>query len=497
MPGWPASPTVYEINTWVWLSELGVAAGRPLSLGEVPDQELERIAGYGFDGVWLMGVWQRSPAAGNVSRTHPAWQDSFRKALPGCSDLDISGSPYAILDYRVDPALGGDRALADLRARLWDLGLRLMLDFVPNHMALDHKWLRTHPARLVQGTAEDLDRAPANYYRAAEGQPANIFAHGRDPYFDGWPDTVQLDYRQPETRRAMSDILLSIAECCDGLRVDMAMLVMNEVFNRTWGGESDSQEPEFWSQAMSALRARHPEFLMLAEVYWDMEDALLRMGFDYCYDKPLYDRLLDGEAGSVRRCIGDRMAMQPYLARFIENHDERRAAAAFGHERSRAAAVAALTLPGLRLLHEGQLEGRQVRLPVHLARRQDEQPLESMERFYRRLLAVLGEAIFHQGAWQLVEPVPAAAGDQGFENAICYQWVLDDQICLVVSNLSAWQTEFRLPIQMPQPASPGWRLQNWMGEAIPGDYSGDLSGRGLLVDLPGYGFSIVSLVPSG
>lgn len=189
--------------------------------------------------------------------------------------------------------------------------------------------------------------------------------------------------------------------------------------------------------------------------------------------------------------------MQPYLARFIENHDERRAAAAFGIERSQAAAVAALTLPGLRLLHEGQLEGRQVRLPVHLARRQEEQPLESMERFYRRLLAVLGEAIFHQGAWQLVEPIPAAPGDHGFENAICYQWMLDDQICLVVSNLSNRQAEFELPVQIPHTASPGWRLQDWMGEAIPGDYCGDLSGRGLLVDLPGYGFSIVSLVPDG
>lgn len=497
MPGWQASPTIYEINTWVWLSELSAVAGRQINLGEIPDQELERIAGYGFDGVWLMGVWLRSPAARNVSRTHPAWQISFKEALPGCSDQDISGSPYAIQDYRVDPALGGDPALEDLRARLWDHGLRLMLDFVPNHMALDHEWLRSYPGRLIQGTPEDLDREPVNYYRAAGDQPVDIFAHGRDPYFDGWPDTVQLDYRQTETRRAMSDLLLSVAERCDGLRVDMAMLVTNGVFTRTWGGRFDSQEPEFWSQALSELRARYPEFLMLAEVYWDMEDALLRMGFDYCYDKPLYDRLLDGEAGSVRRCIEDRIALQPHLARFIENHDEQRAAAAFGIERSRAAAVAALTLPGLRLLHEGQLEGWQVRLPVHLGRRQDEQPLESIHQFYRRLLAVLGGVIFHQGAWQLVEPVPATPGDHCFENAICYQWMLDDQICLVVSNLSARQAVLRLPIQMPQAASPGWRLQNLMGEAISREHCGDLFGRGLRVDLPGYGFSIFSLVPDG
>jgi hypothetical protein len=495
MPGWPAFPIVYEINTWVWLSELSTAAGRKLNLAEVPDQELERIAGYGFDGVWLMGVWQRSRAARTVSRTHPAWQDSFQETLPGCSDQDISGSPYAILDYLVDPALGGDRALERLRARLWDLNLRLVLDFVPNHMALDHDWLISYPARLVQGTPQDLDREPANYYRAAGEQPANIFAHGRDPYFDGWPDTVQLDYRQPETRRAMSDILLSVAERCDGLRVDMAMLVMNGVFTRTWGGEIDTQEPEFWSQAISELRARHPEFLMLAEVYWDMEDDLLQMGFDYCYDKPLYDRLLDGEAGSVRRCVEHMMALQPYLARFIENHDEQRAAAAFGIERSRVAAVAALTLPGLRLLHEGQLEGRQVRLPVHLGRRPDEEPLESMEQFYRSLLEVLGEAIFHQGAWQLIELVPAAQGDLGFEDAICYQWVLDDQICLVMSNLSNRQAEFLLPIQLTHTASPSWRLQNLMGEPISGEPSGELYEGGLRFDLPGYGFSIFSLVP--
>src|SRR5947209_4175363 len=135
---WRKYPTVYEINTWVWLDELSRAHGRRVTLGDVPQDELERIAGLGFDAVWLMGVWERSPAARQISRTNPSLLEEYARTLPDFTEEDIVGSPYAIIAYRVDPAMGGDEGLADFRARLSATKLALILDFVPNHMAIDH-----------------------------------------------------------------------------------------------------------------------------------------------------------------------------------------------------------------------------------------------------------------------------------------------------------------------------------------------------------------------
>jgi glycosidase len=257
MQPFPTYPVVYEINTWVWLAELSRQAGKPITLRDVPQGELERIAGYGFDGVWLMGVWQRSPGARQVARTYPGWQTAFQEALPDYSEVDIPGSPYAIHDYWTDLSLGGEDGLMALRSRLSEFGLSLMLDFVPNHMALDHIWLKKYPERFVQGSQQQLKAEPANYFQHPGGA---IFAHGRDPYFDGWPDTVQLDYRLLVTRRVMSDALLRIAERCDGVRCDMAMLLTREVFQRTWGGQFNPPQAEFWPTAIADLKASHPDF---------------------------------------------------------------------------------------------------------------------------------------------------------------------------------------------------------------------------------------------
>ena len=398
--GWRRHPVLYEINTWVWLDALGRSAGRKLSLATVPEVEIERLAGLGIDAVWLMGVWRRSPKGREIALSHPDLRASYRAALPDFTSGDVVGSPYAVYDYTVDPALGGDEALAELRRRLRRRGLRLVLDFVPNHFALDHPWVREHPERFVHGSANDLDRAPSDYFVAS----GTVFAHGRDPNFPGWTDTIQVDYRRPDTRRAMADVLLSIAERCDGVRCDMAMLVMCDIFLRTWGGCFEPELAEFWPTAITDVRVRHPGFLFLAEVYWDLEWELQRQGFDYCYDKRLYDRLLASDAAAVAAHLCATLDYQRGLARFIENHDERRAAEAFGPEASRAASGLALTLPGLKLLHDGQLEGRRVRVPVQLGRRPVEPVDLEMERFYHALLAAVRSAVFREGEWQLLEP---------------------------------------------------------------------------------------------
>src|SRR5262249_20275340 len=157
------------------------------------------------------------------------WRRGFEETLPDLRDEDIAGSGFAITGYTVHPALGGDAALARLRQRLRDRGLRLMLDFVPNHTALDHPWVEDHPDYFVSGTELDLARAPNNYTWVKRRNGDRLLAYGRDPYFPGWPDALQLNYGNPATQDAMIGELLAIAGRCDGLRCDMAMLLLPDV----------------------------------------------------------------------------------------------------------------------------------------------------------------------------------------------------------------------------------------------------------------------------
>ncbi len=197
-----------------------------------------------------------------------------------------------------------------------------------------------------------------------------VFACGRDPFFPAWPDVLQLNAFQPGLRQAVVDTISSIAGQCDGIRCDMAMLLLNSVFERTWGQRAGQQPAtEYWADVIPTIKKVHPDFLFIAEAYWDLEYTLQQQGFNFCYDKRLYDRLEHESAESVRLHLCADPEYQEKLLRFIENHDEPRAAATFLPAKERAAAVTTSTLPGARLFHEGQFEGRKIRVPVFLGRR--------------------------------------------------------------------------------------------------------------------------------
>jgi len=276
-------PSLYQINTRVWLTELSQSLGRPARLDDLPDAELDRLAGMGFDWVWFLSVWQTGLAGQRVSRANAGWRNEFQETLPDLREEDIAGSGFAIIGYSVHPALGGDEALARLRQRLAKHGLKLMLDFVPNHMGLDHPWVESHPEYFIAGTEDALTREPQNYIRVKRKKGDLILAYGRDPYFSGWPDTLQLDYSNPAIQEAMMRELEKIASQCDGVRCDMAMLVLPEIFERTWGRRA----PLFWPAAIHRVKASSPDFVFMAEVYWDMEWTMQQQGFDYAYDKKL------------------------------------------------------------------------------------------------------------------------------------------------------------------------------------------------------------------
>jgi glycosidase len=396
-------PSLYQVNTRVWLTSLSETLGRPAGLDDIPDEELDRLAELGFDWVWFLSVWQTGAAGQRISRENPDWQKEFRDTLPDLRDQDIGGSGFAITAYTVSAALGGDEALARLRQRLAKRGLKLMLDFVPNHMALDHPWVEDHPEYFVAGTEDLSVQEPQNYIRVKGKGGDLILAHGRDPYFPGWPDTLQLDYSKPTTQEAMIGELEKIAGQCDGVRCDMAMLILPFVFEQTWGRKA----APFWPLAIQRVGKQVPDFCFMAEVYWDLEWTLQQQGFNYTYDKRLYDRLRDGSARPVREHLHATLDYQVKLARFLENHDEPRASATFEPHIHRAAAVISYSVPGLRFFHQGQFEGRKKRISPHLVRAPEESQDKEIREFYDYLLAVLRMPILKSGEWQWLTCQPA------------------------------------------------------------------------------------------
>jgi hypothetical protein len=491
-PRLPHYPSLYQINTRVWLTELSSALGRRATLDDIPDAELDALAKKGFDWVWFLSVWQTGPEAQKVSRSNPEWRREFHETLPDLRDEDIPGSGFAITAYTVHQELGGDAALAKLRERLKKRGLKLMLDFVPNHMGLGHSWVESHPEHFVRGTELDLARAPQNYIWVKRKAGDMLFAYGRDPYFAGWPDTLQLNYADPATQEAMIGELTKIAGQCDGVRCDMAMLVLPEVFERTWG----QRAPLFWPTATQRVRAQFPGFLFMAEVYWDMEWTLQQQGFDYAYDKRLYDRLREHHARPVREHLHAELDYQNKLARFLENHDEPRAAATFSPEIHQAAAVITFLSPGLRFFHQGQFEGRRKRISPHLSRGPIEPLDNQLQGFYDRLLVALRQPSFRDGQWQLLVCKPAWEGNWTHDCFLVFAWHgPQGERFLVVVNYAPNQSQCHVPLPFANLGGKKWRLQDQLSPAVH-DWNGDdLLARGLFLDMTPWQACVFSLTP--
>jgi glycosidase len=489
----PRYPALFQVNTRVRLSELAAALGRKATLDDIPEAELDRLAADGFDLVWFLGVWQTGEAARRVSRSRPEWLAEYQRVLPDFREEDVTGSCFAVRDYRVHEDFGGDKALARLRGRLKRRGLRLILDFVPNHMAPDHSWVSQHPDFFVSGTDELHAAQPQNYCRVGHGPGARVLAYGRDPYFDGWPDTLQLNYGNPALQEAMIGELRRIAHQCDGVRCDMAMLVLPEVFERTWGISA----PAFWPRATKAVRGQVPAFLFLAEVYWDLEWTLQQQGFDYTYDKRLYDRLVEGHARPVREHLFAGLDFQDHLARFLENHDEPRAAATFAPEAHPAAAILTFLTPGLRFFHQGQREGKRVRIPVHLGRGPAEAADAGIAAFYDGLLDCLKDPAFRDGRWRLLECRPAWDGNGTWDSFTAFSWTGPyEQRRLVAVNYADHQSQCYVGMPWSDLDGRTWRLQDLTGPSVYDRSGSDLTWQGLYLDMPAWGYHVFAVSPA-
>ncbi len=479
MSKWPKYPTIYEINTWVWLSGLSQKSGMPTDLRSVRAADWDAIAKFGFDAVWLMGVWERSPAGIAIANRNVNLLNDFCRTLPDFALQDNVGSPYCVRRYVVDNHLGGPSGLAIARRELAKRGIKLILDYVPNHVSTDHPWVIRHPEYFLRGSAADTRSDPTSYIELLGG----VCACGRDPYFPAWPDVVQLNAFNPGLRQAVARTISDIANQCDGIRCDMAMLLLNTIFARTWGSRA-GQRPatEYWTDVLAPTKKIHPEFVFIAEAYWDLEWELQQKGFNFCYDKRLYDRLQHEGAESARLHLCADLAYQQKLLRFLENHDEPRASATFPFEKQQAAAVAMFTLPGARLFHEGQLEGRKVRVPVFLGRRPVEPTDRALQAFYERLLAAVNAPILRDGEWQLC----ARSGwpdNPSFENLVAWSWAKGEDRRLIVINLSDNPIQARVQVPWSEIQGETWHLADALSDASYDRNGDEMLSPGLYVEL--------------
>lgn len=492
----PLHPLLYELNTRCWLHELSGQHGRVVQLGNVPEEEFAAWRRQGFTHIWLMGTWTTCSRARETALNDPALIDLFRKALPDWTPDDVTGSPYAVADYHVPDTLGGEEGLRRFRERLHAHGMKLILDFVPNHTGLGHPWVKMKPELFVQGPPG------ARETFATETNSGVLWiAHGKDPFFPCWEDTAQLDYRRADTQAIMQEMLRDVTARCDGVRCDMAMLILRDVFAKTWATlpRTAPQTPaEFWTEAIASVKRVFPDFLFLAEVYWDLERNLQRLGFDYTYDKWLYDHLAyDNYAETQHHLVGVEPGFLCHSVHFLENHDEQRAATRFTFEEHRAAALLTYGLPGMRFLHEGQLEGARIRLPVHLSRRPVESEDTRISSFYEELLAALDNSAVGHGEFEILRPRSAWSDNTTDHCFVVVQWQsAPDAFDLVVVNLAAQPSQCYVTPVIAGLARREWKMEDLLGEEKYWRNGTEMQARGLYLALPPRGAQLFHFTPA-
>lgn len=373
---------IYEINARVHCQ----------SFDQITDDELSEISKLGFDAIWLMGVWQISEGARKVS---------------AITSEDFDGSPYAVPLYKFNRQLGGKKAFVALAERAHRAGLSVIVDFVSNHMALDSPWIDENPEFFIRSNPRARKQATGEFFLHPSGE---MIAFGRDPYFPPWHDTSQLDYTNAALRSRMVETLKEISKYADGVRCDMAMLVLKDYIRHQWyplatdSWFSERMPGEFWDEAISEVKAIRPDFKFIAEAYWDKEQYLMKLGFDLAYEKKLYDGLVNRDPDVVLERLIRPTELLSHSLYFIENHDEPRAASVFGREANLAALALVLSLPGSSLIHEGQMEGKRERLPVQRLKPLVDEPVDhALKSSYQQILIITSGDLFKEGSFHLFD----------------------------------------------------------------------------------------------
>jgi len=395
---WMPNVVLMAKMVYVWLGQLSGWYGKEIHrLDEIPDAELDKLARWGVTGLWLIGIWERSPASQTIKRM--------------CGNPEAIASAYSLYDYAIAHDLGGWEALADLRERALKRGIRLASDMVPNHTGIYSKWIVEHPDWFVQldyppyptyrFTGPDLSSSPEvsvhiedgywdksdaavvfKHYDHRNGRTRYIY-HGNDGTSTPWNDTAQLDYLNPEVREAVARTILHVAHNFPIIRFDAAMTLAKKHYQRLWFPQPglgsgvpsraehgmtraafDAAMPEeFWRQVVDRAAAETPDTLLLAEAFWLMEGYFVRtLGMHRVYNSAFMNMLKMEENAKYRQTIKNVLEFNHEILKrfvnFMNNPDEKTAVEQFGKENKYfGAAVLLVTMPGLPMLGHGQVEG--------------------------------------------------------------------------------------------------------------------------------------------
>ena len=443
------NPRILEINTRVWLRKKNFQ-----SLNEIPDSQIEEWSNLGFDYIWFMGIWKINKDIISKYCFESGLVSSYNEALKDWRKEDVIGSPYAISEYTVNPEIGTEEDLIKFKKRLNSFGIKLIVDFVSNHFSIGTDLLKTQKDIFVPADEYFYKNDPHTFFQSPyfEGE---YYAHGRDPLFLAWQDTVQINYFNPTARDFMINILQKITSLADGVRCDMAMLTLNNVFNNTWIGplrkyDFKKPEKEFWYEAISFIKNIQQDFIFIAEAYWNLEWQLQQLGFDFTYDKTLLDRLSNDEIRGVKDHLNAEEDYQKKSVRFIENHDESRCASRFGKDKSLAAATVISTIKGMIFYHDGQFDGKKIKLPVQLRREQFEKADERIQYYYYKLLRITKADVFRIGEWKQVETLQVSENDSTYEKIFAWQWIYKNESRLVAINYSGSTSRCRVKFSVPE-----------------------------------------------
>jgi hypothetical protein len=432
------SPSLYEINTRVWLRHFD-SEEKKATIADVPKSYWDQFVKNKFDYIWLLGVWKTNSDIVDKYCFGEDLKNSYNRTLKDWKREDVIGSPFAIDAYEVSPLIGNLKSLLELKSHLNKNGMKLILDFVPNHFSAGSQLIKKDPDIFLSADKKLFEKDKHTFFKPYENVE-QYFAHGRDPFFPAWQDTIQVNIFNGSAKLFLINTLIDLTKVCDGVRCDMAMLALNNVFKNTWGGvlnnNSGNGGSEFWKEAIEKVKNERADFLFIAETYWDLEWELQQLGFDFTYDKKLTDRLKYSSVKDISEHLNAEAEYQKKSIRFIENHDEERAVTFFGKERSKAAAIIISTIPGMRFYYDGQFDGKKIKLPLQLAREPEEQVLEDIKDFYERLFNITSQECFKRGNWQPLKAVQSWDGNETFINCLAWLWIFKKEKRFVVINYS-------------------------------------------------------------
>ena len=421
-------PFLYQISTRPWLYELSKKYGKTITkLREIPLQEFDELASNGVNIVWMMGVWQLGKNGLEYDRNNSNYND----ILPDFTIDDVIGSPFAVTKYECNSEIGTDEDLIWLRREINIRGMKLMLDFVPNHSATDCDQADTDPKMYITTPIDKIDESRYN---------AKGFAYGSDINHQPWKDVIQYNYWEPKTIEVMKNNLKKVLTLSDAVRCDVAYLVLNEVFGKTWDKELkyfhySQPEKEFWAYAIEEAKKINPNALFLAESYFEEYDKkLIELGFDYVYNKPLLDNLIKTSKEVKEYLKSKDSSFMQKACHFVENHDEQRIVNMTdgNYQKAKAAGTIASTVGGMIFMNHGQWKGKKNKLDVHLRRAYYETDNTEMKNHYYKLNIVLRQPAFRGNNFYYIDNITGEKKD----DFIAYIREEENNHFLVVVNYS-------------------------------------------------------------